>query len=66
MVLLPDSPSSFYVAFGLNNIVARETRVEVRCSSFSFYYWTLDKRAYRETLTDQTHSLTGRHCDEVK
>lgn len=29
MVLLPDSPSSFYITFGLNNIVARETRVEV-------------------------------------
>ncbi|RAO67671.1 uncharacterized protein BHQ10_003683 [Talaromyces amestolkiae] len=28
MVLLPESPSSFYITFGLNNIVARETRVE--------------------------------------
>lgn len=38
MVLLPDSPSSFYITFGLNNIVARETRVEVRCSPFSLSY----------------------------
>ncbi|EED22413.1 conserved hypothetical protein [Talaromyces stipitatus ATCC 10500] len=30
MVLLPDSPSRLYVTFGLNNIVARDTRVEVR------------------------------------
>lgn len=35
MVLLPDSPSSFYITFGLNNIVARETRVEVRRSPIS-------------------------------
>ncbi|PCG94096.1 Hypothetical protein PENO1_080100 [Penicillium occitanis (nom. inval.)] len=35
MVLLPDSPSSFYITFGLNNIVARETRVETKPTASS-------------------------------
>lgn len=46
MALLPDSPTNLYITFGLNNIVARETRVEVRTPIFhprkpSFLYISL-------------------------
>ncbi|KAL3707181.1 hypothetical protein TMatcc_005158 [Talaromyces marneffei ATCC 18224] len=30
MEFVPESPSSFYISFGLNNLVAQETRVEIK------------------------------------